>query len=133
MDQKCLIIEKQRVDKWLWHARFFKTRSIASKIIKSGKVFLNEKKITKTHAMLSFGSRLIFTQGRNRREVEVMSMVNNRVSAKESIKLYNELLNLEVVIKQSQKNKKFVDRKIGLGRPTKKDRREIDKLTNKNI
>ena len=133
MDQKCLIIEKQRVDKWLWHARFFKTRSIASKIIKSGKVFLDEKKITKTHAMLSFGSRLIFTQGRNRREVEVMSMVNNRVSAKESIKLYNELLNLDVVKKQSQKNKKFVDRKIGLGRPTKKDRREIDKLTNKNI
>ena len=83
--------------------------------------------------MLSFGSRLIFTQGRNRREVEVMSMVNNRVSAKESVKLFNELLNLEVVKKQSQKNKKFVDRKIGLGRPTKKDRREIDKLTNKNI
>ena len=133
MDQKCFIIEKQRVDKWLWHARFFKTRSIASKIIKSGKVFLDDNKITKTHAMLSFGSRLIFTQGRNRREVEVISMVNNRVSAKESIKLYNELLNLEVVKKQSQKNTKFVDRKIGLGRPTKKNRREIDKLTNKNI
>ena len=76
---------------------------------------------------------LIFTQGRNRREVEVISMVNNRVSAKESVKLFNELLNLEVVKKQSQNNKKFVDRKIGLGRPTKKNRREIDKLTNKNI
>ena len=133
MNQKSLIIEKQRVDKWLWHARFFKTRSTASKIIRSGKVFLDQKRITKTHAMLSFGSKLIFTQGNKMREVEVLSMINCRVGAKESEKLFKDLSVDELNQKKIQENKNFCDKRIGKGRPTKKDRRLINKFRNNYI
>lgn len=111
--------EKIRIDKWLWHARFFKTRSLAAKQIKSGHLRLNGSKITKTAQSVAPGDVLSFSQGRLTRVVEVVAIGERRGPAPEAQALY-----LDKSPKQDAvpANPRFE----GKGRPDKKSRRALD-------
>lgn len=111
--------EKIRVDKWLWHARFFKTRSLAAKQISAGHLRLNGSKITKTAQSVTSGDVLSFPQGQQLRVVEVVAIGTRRGPAPEAQTLY-----LDKTPKQDilPANPRFE----GKGRPDKKSRRALD-------
>lgn len=80
-----------RMDKWLWQARFFKTRALASQVCLAGRVRVNGVKITKAHFAVRPGHVLTFPQGRRVRVVRVLALGVRRVSAKEAAMLYEDL------------------------------------------
>lgn len=83
--------EVLRLDKWLWHARFFKTRALASRICSAGRVRVNGVKVDKAHFGVRPGQVLTFPQGRRIRVVRVIALGDRRVSAKEVSLLYEDL------------------------------------------
>ena len=80
-----------RMDKWLWQARFFKTRALASQVCLTGRVRVNGVTITKAHFAVRLGQVLTFPQGRRIRVVRVLALGVRRVSAKEAAMLYEDL------------------------------------------
>ncbi len=80
-----------RLDKWLWQARFFKTRSIASKLCASGRVRMNGDVIRKAHYAIRPGLVLTFPQARIIRVVRVLALGDHRGPASEAAELYEEL------------------------------------------
>lgn len=83
--------ERQRVDKWLWHTRFFKTRALAQKMIESGHLRINSQKTRKPAALVGVGDVLTFVQARNVRVVKVLGMLNIRTSAPIAQEQYEEI------------------------------------------
>ncbi len=80
-----------RVDKWLWQARFFKTRRAASKLCLAGKVRTGGRAITKAHFALKPGDVLTFPQARRIRVVRVLALGERRGPATEAAMLYEDL------------------------------------------
>ncbi|MCJ8333185.1 MAG: RNA-binding S4 domain-containing protein [Epibacterium sp.] len=110
---------KLRIDKWLWHARFYKTRSLAAKQVSGGHVRVNGSKVLKPSQNVSPGDVLTFPQGHLVRVVRILSLSERRGPAPEAQALYDDLT--EVQEKRPQ-NPKFE----GKGRPDKKTRRALD-------
>jgi ribosome-associated heat shock protein Hsp15 len=123
--------EKFRVDKWLWAARFFKTRSLAADAIESGKVHLNDVRI-KPAKQVMIGDRLNVRVGYYQYEVEVLALSNRRGSAMIAQQLYRETdqsrQQREIIAAQ---NKAQPQPFFSKGRPTKRDRREIERFKHK--
>ena len=120
-----------RLDKWLWYARFFKTRSLATKLISSGKLRINDEVTSKPHRQAQIGQVLTFAQGPYIRVVRIEELGKCRGPAAEAAALYTDLVSPPV--RKTNKelrlhNSHFESRVIGSGRPTKKDRRETTKL-----
>lgn len=82
-------MDKLRVDKWLWAARFFKTRSIAKHAIEGGKVQLGGQRV-KVSREIVVGDTLRIRQGWDERTVEVLGLSDQRRGAAEAQKLYRE-------------------------------------------
>ncbi len=80
-----------RIDKWLWHARFFKSRSIASKLCHAGKVRVDGTVIWKAHFQVRPGQVLTFAQGDHVRVVRVRSVAERRGPANQARALYDDL------------------------------------------
>ena len=80
-----------RMDKWLWQARFFKTRALASRVCTGGRVRVDGVKISKAHFAARPGQVLTFPQGRRIRVVRVIALGVRRGSAKEARLLYEDL------------------------------------------
>ncbi len=80
-----------RLDKWLWQARFFKTRRAASKLCLAGKVRTGGRAITKAHFALKPGDVLTFPQARRIRVVRVLALGERRGPATEAATLYEDL------------------------------------------
>lgn len=121
-------LTKLRVDKWLWAARFFKTRGVALDAIKGGKVELNGHK-PKPSKTLMVGDTLTITQVHRQVEVTVLAISDKRGSAEMAQSLYqidSEILNQR---KPSPDMALVGYREKGAGRPTKRDRRKIEKWT----
>ena len=123
-------ILNQRLDKWLWCARFFKSRVICQKVILTGKVRINGNIISKSHVKIKIGDKLSFFQGRDFKEIKVISFSVTRRPAVEAQKLYedNSITQMRDEILKPFKGGFY--RKSGLGRPTKRDRRKMDELKN---
>lgn len=121
--------ENQRVDIWLWHARFFKTRSLSSKICRSGKVRLNGQKFTKAKTPVVVGDVLTFPQANNIRIAKVLGFNIRRGPASEAQLLYLDMTPPPEEIQKIEKSK-VARRDKGSGRPTKTERRATDKLKN---
>ena len=81
--------EKLRIDKWLWAARFFKTRALAADAVESGKVLLDDARVKPAKAM-AIGDRLDIRIGQYRYEIEVLGLSNRRGPAPEAQRLYRE-------------------------------------------
>jgi ribosome-associated heat shock protein Hsp15 len=116
---------KIRVDKWLWYARFFKTRGLAAKVVTGGHLRLNGTKVSKSSAAIVPGDILTFPQARRIRVIRVVDVGTRRGPAAEAQTLYEDLSPAEPPKETSEHPPKTpgADRK---GRPTKKDRRNLD-------
>lgn len=105
-----------RADKWLWHARFFKTRGLAAKVISSGHLRVNGDKALKPARGVAPGDVLTFLQARRVRVVKVLAMSERRGPAPEAQALYEDMT---PEAPPAPKNPAYE----GKGRPGGKDRR----------
>ena len=80
-----------RLDKWLWYARFFKSRGLASKLLAAGKLRQSGTVVTKAHQKVRIGDVLTFPQGPNVRVVKVVAYGTRRGPAPEARTLYEDL------------------------------------------
>jgi ribosome-associated heat shock protein Hsp15 len=118
-----------RVDKWLWHARFFKNRSLATAMVAAGRLRVNSQPVSKPHCQVRPGDVLTFPQAREIRVIEVTAIGKRRGPATEAQELYTDLAPPEPRKKKDPTAKaKPAERERGAGRPTKKERRETDRL-----
>ena len=120
--------ESRRLDKWLWYARFFKSRSLATKFCASGKLRLNEKVVRKAHYGLRVGDVLTFPRGPHIRVVRVVGLGTRRGPAPEAQALYDDLDPPQARKKDGPRPVQQAGREPGSGRPTKRERRETDRL-----
>jgi len=122
--------EKFRIDKWLCAARFFKTRSLASDAVECGHVHVNEVRVKPAKAV-AVGDMLDIRIGQKQYLVEVLGLSNKRGPASEAQNLYRET-------EDSRQRREAIAARLKdqpqpfrlRGRPTKRDRREIERLTN---
>ncbi len=84
-----LQIGKLRIDKWLWAARFFKTRSLAKAAIEGGKVQIDGQRV-KVSKEIAVGDRLLIRQGWDEREIDVLALSDQRRGAPQAQQLYRE-------------------------------------------
>ena len=119
-----------RLDKWLWYARFFKTRTQATQLIQSGKLRINGDITNKPHRTAIIGMVLTFPQAKHIRVIKILEIGQRRGPASEAVALYEDLSPITLEPNKQQKNKDegFERREIGTGRPTKKQRRETERL-----
>lgn len=120
-----------RLDKWLWYARFFKTRSLATKVCTSGKLRLGGALINKAHHKLKPGDVLTFPQGNHIRVIRVVALAERRGPASEAQALYEDLKPPEPanrLPRQSGPASSVAARERGAGRPTKRERRALERL-----
>ena len=119
----------QRIDKWLWAARFFKTRTLAQAAVESGKVTLNGERV-KTSKEVRVADRVDVRVGDTVREVTVDGLADKRGSAPEAARLYTESAESRLKrVTQAENRRLSTEPALGLhGRPTKRDRRTIAKL-----
>ena len=80
-----------RLDKWLWHARFFKTRGLASREVAEGRVRVNARRVEKPATPIGAGDTLTFPQGARIRVVRVLAAGLRRGPAPEAAALYEDL------------------------------------------
>ena len=117
-----------RMDKWLWAARLFKTRSLAADAIKGGKVKIDGNPV-KPSREVKEGDVIQVQIDQLHKVVEVKTVIKNRVSAKQVPEVYNDL-----TPKEEYERIEFMHaykaewRDRGAGRPTKKERRMIEKM-----
>lgn len=122
-------IIKVRIDKWLWAARFFKTRRLATEAVTNGRVHLNQQRI-KPAKELQPGDTLTVRLEGSERTVVVKALSKQRRPASEAMLLYEETP--ESVQRREQKTQLQIEqvgtRSRGMGRPTKKARRVLDRF-----
>ena len=87
-----MTLESIRLDKWLWQARFFKSRALASKICAAGRVRIDGERVTKAHAAIRPGHVLTFPQARDIRVVRVIAIGTRRGPAVEARTLYEDVV-----------------------------------------
>ncbi len=121
-------MESRRLDKWLWYARFFKSRSLATKFCASGKLRLNEQVVRKAHHGVHVGDVLTFPRGPHIRVVRVLGLGTRRGPAPEAQALYDDLDPPQPRKKGEPRPLRQARRDAGSGRPTKAERRATDKL-----
>ncbi len=120
-----------RLDKWLWAARFFKTRSLAQQAIEAGRVKLNEQRVKPAHA-LKVSDSIWIRVGDFEWRIHVKALSERRGPAEEARKLYE-----ETAASRAERERRADLRRWGPepaaeikgGRPTKRDRRRLEELT----
>ena len=119
-----------RLDKWLWYARFFKTRGAASKAISDGRFRLDGIVMKKPHRQALCDQVLTFIQGDRVRVIKIMALGSRRGPSSEAVLLYEDLTPAPVSPAKTVtvENSEFEARGKGSGRPTKRHRRETDRL-----
>lgn len=120
---------KIRIDKWLWAARFFKTRSLAADAVSGGKVKLNDA-ASKPAREVKIGDRLDIFNGDTRWQVVVLGLSDKRGPAPEARLLYEETPDSIAAREAAQTLRKFtVEPAADLhGRPTKRNRRRMERI-----
>jgi ribosome-associated heat shock protein Hsp15 len=117
-----------RLDKWLWFARFFKSRSLASAFCQDGRIRISGHIVEKAHQLVRPGDVLTFARGENVRVIKVVALAARRGPAAAARELYEDLAPL-VRRNPDTTSGSLAKRAQGAGRPTKLDRRAIAKLT----
>lgn len=114
---------KIRLDKWLWQARFFKTRGLSAKLVSGGHVRVNSQKVAKPAHAVGAGDVLTFPQGRQVRVIRIVALGERRGPAPEAQALYEDLAPPE---REEANSVPAAPRYEGKGRPTKRERRKLD-------
>lgn len=117
-----------RIDKWLWAARIFKTRSIAADECKNGRVSIKGVK-QKPSKMIKEGDVVEVKKGPITYSFKVLKAIQNRVGAKLVPEVLENVTTKEQLeLLEMNRISGFVDRARGTGRPTKKERRDLDEF-----
>lgn len=115
-----------RLEKWLWAARFYKTRKLAREMVESGKVHYNGQRVKPSKAV-SVGSKVLLRQGNDEKTVIILKATDLRKSATEAALLYQETE--ESIIKREKiaqaRTMNMVTMPHPDRRPTKKERRDL--------
>ena len=118
-----------RIDKWLWAVRIFKTRSIAADAIKMGRVTIDGQKV-KASRNVKIGEVIDVKKPPITYSFKVLALAENRMGAKMVPGFMENVTKQEQLdLLQMNRISGFINRAKGLGRPTKKDRRDIDDFT----
>lgn len=121
-------VEKLRIDKYLWSIRLFKTRSLATEACRAGKVKLEGQNIKPSY-VVKIGEIFSVQKGIERKIIKVLDLLERRVDSKTAVLFYEDITPLEETLAyKSVFQAPVLKRDRGAGRPTKKDRREIDSL-----
>jgi ribosome-associated heat shock protein Hsp15 len=123
-------IKEVRLDKYLWAIRLCKTRSFASELIEGGKVKVNNLS-TKPSKKVKVGEVYRVHKDEILKEIKVLKLLDKRLSASLVVDYYEEISSINLNENKKHQSAFFfskIDREKGLGRPTKKERREIDKF-----
>jgi ribosome-associated heat shock protein Hsp15 len=124
-------MEKVRLDKWLWSVRIFKTRTIAADACSKGRVLVNSlpakpsKELSGSEIITVRKPPVIYTY-------KIKNLISNRLPAKLVAEYIEDLTSVEELNKLTINETFFIKRDRGTGRPTKKERRTIDKLHDDN-
>jgi ribosome-associated heat shock protein Hsp15 len=131
MSKPC--IKKVRLDKWLWAARFFRTRRLAKEAIEGGKVHCAGQRV-KVAKEIAIGERLMIRQGFDEKDVLVTALSEQRRGASDAALLY-----AETAASKATREQRAAERKAGSGgfvpgdhKPSKKERRQIHRFVSIN-
>jgi ribosome-associated heat shock protein Hsp15 len=118
--------ESVRVDKWLWAVRIFKTRSLASEACRKGHVSIGDSTL-KPSKMVQVGEIVKVRKSPITKSLKILALAEKRMSAKLIIDFVEDVTPAEEIeLLEMQNNMRWIARDRGTGRPTKKDRRELD-------
>lgn len=115
--------DKLRLDKWLWYARFYKTRSLAASIVAGGAVRINGTPASKRSTTITAGDVLTFSKDDHIRVIRVEACGTRRGPAPEAQALYTDMAPPERKTEEKVPHNPAFE---GKGRPTKRDRRQLD-------
>lgn len=122
-----------RIDKWMWATRIFKTRTIAAEACKKNRIMINSVNV-KPSRMIKIGDVIQVRKPPITFSFKVLALSEHRMGAKlVSEYLENVTTPDQYEIMEMNRIAGFVDRARGLGRPTKKDRRELEQFTDSDI
>lgn len=124
-------LQRQRIDKWMWAARFYKTRALASEDLGLGRVSVNGQ-VCKASREVQAGDRVAWRQGSLLREVEVLGLSAQRGPAPAAQLLYRESeesLQRRADLAEAHRLAPEPAHSMTQGRPTKRDRRDQRALT----
>ncbi|MDE7085963.1 MAG: RNA-binding S4 domain-containing protein [Prevotella sp.] len=118
--------DEARIDKWLWAARIFKTRSIAADAIKNGRVTIGGMNV-KPSRMVKVGEVVSVRKPPVTYSFKLLKAIEQRVGAKLLPEIYENVTPRDQYeLLEMNRISGFIDRQRGTGRPTKKDRRALD-------
>lgn len=122
------MIESVRIDKWLWAVRIFKSRNLATEFCKNGRVLIGGEPV-KASRMVRIGDHIVVKRPPLTLTYLVTGLIEKRVSAAEAAANVTNITPQEEIDRMHQiRESAFYTRDRGSGRPTKKDRRDFDKL-----
>ena len=118
--------DEARIDKWLWAARIFKTRTIAADACKNGRVMVNDTNV-KPSRMVKVGDKISVRKPPVTSSFKILKAIEQRVGAKLLPEIYENVTTPDQYeLLEMIRISGFVNRQRGTGRPTKKDRRAMD-------
>lgn len=120
--------DAQRIDKWLWAARFFKTRGLAVEAVSGGKVHLNDARV-KPSKPVKVGDELTILRGLDHFTVRVMQLNDKRRPAKEAVLMYEESEESIAARAKASETRRYLHQNTPAeGKPNKKQRRQITRF-----
>jgi ribosome-associated heat shock protein Hsp15 len=122
----------QRIDKWLWHVRLVKTRTAAAALVSEGKVRVNGARVDKPGYAIKPGETLTVVLRSGVRILKVVGFAERRGDADAAALLMEDLTPPKPVVTPTGQASGSLQREAGSGRPTKRDRRLIDRLKGQN-
>jgi ribosome-associated heat shock protein Hsp15 len=126
--------QKVRLDKWLWAARFFKTRALAKAAIEGGKIHIDGQR-TKPSKEITINTTLCIRQGWDEKTVVVEQLSDRRRGASEAAQLYRETPESIALREKQAAERKASNHAVTFDdrRPTKKQRRQIHRFKEENL
>jgi ribosome-associated heat shock protein Hsp15 len=118
-------LDRQRIDKWLWHARVVRTRSAAAALVDGGLVRINTERVKQASRLVRPGDVLTIALDRNVRILKVAGFAERRGSATLARVLFEDMT---PAADTTPAEPSSAVREEGAGRPTKRERRDIDRL-----
>jgi len=119
-------MDEARIDKWLWASRIFKTRTIAADACKNGRVMVNEVNV-KPSRMVKVGDKVSVRKPPVTYSFRILKTIEQRVGAKLLPDIYENITTADQYeLLEMNRISGFIDRQRGTGRPTKRDRRQMD-------
>jgi ribosome-associated heat shock protein Hsp15 len=120
--------DRQRIDRWLWHARLVRTRTAAAELAESGRVRLNGDRVTASSRAVKPSDVLTVALGGQVKILKVLGLSERRGGAPDAQALYEDLSPPAAPRERKQDDPPVAEREPGSGRPTKRERRALEKM-----